>query len=161
MSSTGEQQRAVDGTKLIPLLYYIQKIESDIHELDNDVVVDKIIETEFSPGAIFILNKDPMEMQEFKAWLAGYRSQYDYLDISFHNPVVAPSDPEGRGGTVGLTARWKGQGKNDRILYESQLVAIFEVTWFDDPGRGGPAHGERMITKAFGAFGDINPATEG
>jgi hypothetical protein len=81
MSSTGEQQRAVDGTKLIPLLYYIQKIErcfiiamtifyvhhvvrayanpsgfiSDIHELDNDVVVDKIIETEFSPGAIFML----------------------------------------------------------------------------------------------------------
>jgi hypothetical protein len=105
------------------------------------------------------LNKDPATRETFKKWLAGYRSQYDYLDLSFHNQVVVPSDPEGRGGTVGLTVKWTAMGKNDGALYESQLVAVFEVTWFDEMQQRGSAHGRRMITKAYGAFGEVTPAT--
>jgi hypothetical protein len=50
-------------------------------------------------------------------------------------------------------------GKSDGALYESQLVAVFEVTWFDDMQQKGTARGKRMITRGYGGFGEITPAT--
>jgi hypothetical protein len=40
------------------------------------------------------LNKNPVTRGGFKEWLSGYRNLYDYLELSFHNQVVVPSDPE-------------------------------------------------------------------
>jgi hypothetical protein len=96
-----------------------------------------------------------MSRTKFKTWLSGYRNQYHYLDFSFHEPVVVLSDTEGRGGTVGLTIKWKAQGKSDGALYESKLIGIFEVTWFDDLDR--EFGGRRMITSGTGAIGAITP----
>ncbi|PVH73368.1 hypothetical protein DL98DRAFT_595160 [Cadophora sp. DSE1049] len=139
----------------IPLLYYVEKVERAIHEFSNDEKAEDIFEENFSPDAFISINKEPMNLAAFKTWLFNYRKKYLFLAFEFFNPVSVISDKDGKGGTVGFAVKTQEMGKDDNKLWHSDLVAIFEVTWF--PDSRDPAGGKRLITKAFGAIGEFKP----
>lgn len=83
------------------------------------------------------------------------REEFRFLDVEIQNTIAVPSDPEGRGGTVSLTAVISIKRKSDGMVVLTYLTEIYEITWFQFEGQPG----KRLITKIFGVIDSPIPIT--
>jgi hypothetical protein len=63
-----------------------------------------------------------MSLDGLQAFLAQNRALYKFLHLSFSDPVVMPSDPKGRGGTVGFGFKARAQRKSDGVFLRASVV---------------------------------------
>jgi len=136
---------------LLPLLKFVEDIERRVHEIDSDAKAAAIVAENFAPDAFLEANKQPLDLAGFQAFVKQNRAESRFLDFTFSDPVVVPSDPEGAGGTVGFGIKVKAERKSDGQLQTANLVTVFEVTWFEDAEH--PQGGKRLITRSFAAVG--------
>lgn len=94
------------------------------------------------------INKQPLNFDDFVNFVGGSRDTFSFLDVETRDTIVVPSDEEGRGGTVSLSATMTLKRKSDGHVFLVQVNEIFEITWFQlDKGQG-----KRFITKVFGVI---------
>ncbi|PYI33449.1 hypothetical protein BP00DRAFT_339072 [Aspergillus indologenus CBS 114.80] len=140
----------------IPLLYYVQRIQRYplplviiclMYEIPSDEEALKLLEDNFSPETTFEWNYEKLHFDDFKNFVQNWRSRYTFLEFKFHEAIASPdpSDPEGRGGTLGFGMRGRVIGKDDGKIYEGRVHAIFKVEWV--PGQNG-GEDRRVITRS-------------
>ncbi|PYI20166.1 hypothetical protein BO99DRAFT_431858 [Aspergillus violaceofuscus CBS 115571] len=132
---------------IIPLLYYVQRIQRLMYEIPSDEEALKLLEENFSPETTFEWNYEKLHFDDFKNFVQNWRSRYTFLEFKFHEAIASPdpSDPEGRGGTLGFGMRGRVIGKDDGKIYEGRVHAIFKVEWV--PGQNG-GEDRRVITRS-------------
>jgi hypothetical protein len=81
-------------------------------------------------------------------FVAVSRDVFRFVDVKIQNTIIVPSDAEGRGGTVSLTAEVSAKRKSDGVEIIMHLNEIYEITWFQFDGQ----LGKRLITKLFGVI---------
>ncbi|OOF93332.1 hypothetical protein ASPCADRAFT_7564 [Aspergillus carbonarius ITEM 5010] len=108
---------------MIPLLFYVQRIQRLIYEVPSDDEAMELVTDNYSSEATFEWNSEPIDLTEFKTFVHEWRSRYTFLDFEFHEAVVTPDtdDEEGRGGTIGFGLKGRVLGKDDGKMYEGKL----------------------------------------
>ncbi|RAL05935.1 uncharacterized protein BO80DRAFT_440673 [Aspergillus ibericus CBS 121593] len=126
---------------IIPLLFYVQRIQRLLYEIPSDDEANALVTETFSPEAKFEWNSEPIELDGFRNFVQEWRSRYTFLDFEFHEAVATPdtTDDKGRGGTVGFGLKGRVLGKEDGRMYEGKVHAIYKVEWKGD---------RRVITKS-------------
>jgi hypothetical protein len=87
-------------------------------------------------------------LDDFVTFVGGSRDAFEFLEVDTRNTLMVPSDPEGRGGTVSLSALVTMKQKSDGFVFHTHLNHIYEVTWFKFDGHPG----KRLVTKVFGVI---------
>ncbi|PYI04425.1 hypothetical protein BO78DRAFT_409054 [Aspergillus sclerotiicarbonarius CBS 121057] len=108
---------------VIPLLFYVQRIQRLIYEIPSDEEAMALVTENFSPNTVFEWNSETIDLDEFKKFVQGWRSGYTLLDLEFHEAVTTPdtNDEKGRGGTIGFGMKGRVLGKDDGEIYEGKL----------------------------------------
>lgn len=172
---------------LIPLLTYVENLESEIHQNPSDKRVAEIIRDNFSPGLLVDEDTTLLGFNAFKEFNTTFRDNFFALRIVDRKPVVSKSHKDGKGGVVGFATSWLFEQKKDGALFDGNTMyefdfdhsnpppfslgillltlgllffksEIFEVTWFPDFDE--PLGGRRLVTKAFAVIGAMNLITQ-
>jgi len=143
---------------LLPLLTYVEGLESEIHQNPSDKRVAEIIRDNFSPDLLVDEDTTQLGFNAFKKFNTTFRDDFFALRIVDRKPVVFKSDKDGKGGMVGFATSWLFEQKKDAALFDGDTIEIFEVTWFPDNDE--PLGGRRLVTKAFAVIGTMNRITQ-
>ncbi|KAH7313601.1 hypothetical protein B0I35DRAFT_480278 [Stachybotrys elegans] len=130
---------------IMPLGEFAEKVFVNLHEFINDEAALKVVQKNFAPDLLLQVNKQPLNFDNFVSTMGGARELFSSLDVETRNTIAVPSDEQGRGGTVSLSASITMKRKSDGFVFLVEVNEIYEITWFQfDQGPG-----KRLITKVF------------
>lgn len=115
------------ATGLIPLLTYVENLESDIHQHPSDERVTEIIKDNFSPHLLVDEDTTLLGFNAFKEFNTTFRDKFFALRIVDRKPVVFKSDKDGKAGVVGFATSWLFEQKKDRALFDGDTMYESQV----------------------------------
>jgi len=137
------------------LVQFVEEIDNAIHQNPDDEEVAAIIKENFSPDLSVLENETVIDFAGFKKFNTDFRKGFISLQILDSKAVTFKADPQGLVGVVGFAQSFLFERKSDGQLSTGDTIEIFEVDFA--PRNGHTSGKKRVITKAFAAFGDMNP----
>jgi hypothetical protein len=128
-----EHDHATDAG-LIPLLTYVENLESEIHQNPSDKRVAEILRDNFSPDLLVDEDSTLLGFNAFKKFNTTFRENFFALRIVDRKPVVFKSDKHGgKGGVVGFATSWLFEQKKDGALFDGDTMYGFDIQQIPSP----------------------------